>query len=681
MPKLILLDSKRAVREFELSGALAIGRHASNQIQLDEERASRTHCRVRFENGRALLEDLDSANGVYLNGLKVKSCELKHNDRIVVGGTTLLFEDTPALGRRGDTVVLREAITLPPAEKPAPTKDALHKIAAVKPRSRGRRSKKLTFASVAGLVVSTVGFCAGIYLLWQALHPRDDSSASAENENARTRSPTIKLSIPADSPPPDERERASVKPAPDSARQNARLDEALKAALAQRDRALASGNFLGAKAAVRAFFNALNASESASAQALAGKREAAETERVINAAFELELTQARDALTARRFQLFTQRCTALLSNDPAGNHGAQARTLLEGLDERTAPLALAAKSKAREELALGHLELARAAAENALGELSGTRWAGDISALHLQLIMAAGLLDEMELARAKKAAAGEKVSVSFAAKKFDGVLLKLAGLNAQIQSGAATLALNLNALDSATFTRLLEQLGLRERHAELACLWTLLGRADEAYAESESALKNPGSAPLAACLAGMLANASNLHLYDFSGWRQQADWDALGGSWMTQNEKYVLVSADGGETVLKEERIGGAFPLKNARLNFDLEILQPSPGWFFACEFGAPGQSLSLQFSEGELALADKTGAKTRVDFKLQGAPLSARVEVVIDGDAAQVRVNAQAVAELVCPGISAVKGTVGFQARQCACSLDNVILRTVQAR
>ena len=681
MPKLILLDTKRAVREYELLGALCIGRHESNQIQLDEERASRMHCRVRLENGRALLEDLDSANGVYLNGLKVKAAELKHNDRIRVGGTTLLFDDTPVHGRRGDTVVLKEAITLPPSEKPAPTKDALHKIADAKPSARGRRSKKMPLAALAGLAGSAMLFCVAIYFLWHALHFKDDAAVIAEKENERVRPGVIKLSIPVESRLPENSTRQPAASGADILKQRARLADALKSALAQRDRALASGNFLGAKAALRAFLNALNADESASVQALTARREAEETERVINAAFELELTQARDALAARRFQIFTQRCTALLSNDPKGAYGAQARKLLEGLDERTAPLGLAAKAKAREALALGHLELARAAVENALGELSGTRWAGDISALHLQLIMAAGLLDDMEVARAKKAAVGEKVNVSIASKKIDGELLKLTGLNAQLQSGAATLALNLNALDSAEFVRLIEQLGLRERHAELACLWTLLGRAEEAYSESEAALKNPGSAPLAACLAGMLANATNLHLYDFSGWRQQADWDALGGSWMTQNEKYVLVSADGGETVLKEERMGGAFPLKNARLNFDFEILQPSPGWFFACEFGAAEQGLSLQFSEGELSLADKTGAKARVAFKLQGTPLSARVEVVLDGDKAQVRVAGHAVAELLCPGLSGVKGTVGFQARQCACSLDNVILRTVQAR
>src|SRR5262245_50210381 len=111
MPVLIAISPKLAIREFELNGTLSIGRHESNQIQLSEEKASRMHCRVRLERGQATIEDLDSANGTYVNGLKVASQPLKHNDRITIGATTIIFceDDTPE--KLDETQVLMEGIS------------------------------------------------------------------------------------------------------------------------------------------------------------------------------------------------------------------------------------------------------------------------------------------------------------------------------------------------------------------------------------------------------------------------------------------------------------------------------------------------------------------------------------------------------------------------------------------
>src|SRR5204862_149136 len=110
MAVLIVISPKLAVREYELDRTVSIGRHESNDVQVSEERASRMHCRVRIERGAAIVEDLESANGTYVNGVKTPTQVLKHNDRITIGATTLIYcEDDEE--KLNDTKVLLESIS------------------------------------------------------------------------------------------------------------------------------------------------------------------------------------------------------------------------------------------------------------------------------------------------------------------------------------------------------------------------------------------------------------------------------------------------------------------------------------------------------------------------------------------------------------------------------------------
>ena len=83
------------VGEFELQqGALLVGRLPECAICLDDPLVSRMHVRIIVQGECVLVEDLHSANGVYLNGLRVASTAvLREGDRILVGTTELsLFE-------------------------------------------------------------------------------------------------------------------------------------------------------------------------------------------------------------------------------------------------------------------------------------------------------------------------------------------------------------------------------------------------------------------------------------------------------------------------------------------------------------------------------------------------------------------------------------------------------------
>ncbi len=63
-------------------------------IILDDSRVSRRHAQITREAGAFLLRDLDSANGVWVNGVRVTEQPLQEGDVISLGGVELVFKWT-----------------------------------------------------------------------------------------------------------------------------------------------------------------------------------------------------------------------------------------------------------------------------------------------------------------------------------------------------------------------------------------------------------------------------------------------------------------------------------------------------------------------------------------------------------------------------------------------------------
>jgi len=73
-------------------GENLLGRDPTVAIRLTSEKASRRHARIVVTDGGALLEDLGSKNGTYLNGsLLESSVPLVAGDRIMIGRELLVF--------------------------------------------------------------------------------------------------------------------------------------------------------------------------------------------------------------------------------------------------------------------------------------------------------------------------------------------------------------------------------------------------------------------------------------------------------------------------------------------------------------------------------------------------------------------------------------------------------------
>jgi pSer/pThr/pTyr-binding forkhead associated (FHA) protein len=54
---------------------------------------SRKHARITYYNEEYHVEDLDSTNGVYVNGIKVARCILRDQDQIEIGKVKILFSE------------------------------------------------------------------------------------------------------------------------------------------------------------------------------------------------------------------------------------------------------------------------------------------------------------------------------------------------------------------------------------------------------------------------------------------------------------------------------------------------------------------------------------------------------------------------------------------------------------
>jgi hypothetical protein len=81
------------LQEFDLPrGATILGRSSDCHVTIEDPLVSRHHARIVLEGDRAVLYDLNSRNGVKVNGAGVKEpVELKDGDRLRIGTQELVF--------------------------------------------------------------------------------------------------------------------------------------------------------------------------------------------------------------------------------------------------------------------------------------------------------------------------------------------------------------------------------------------------------------------------------------------------------------------------------------------------------------------------------------------------------------------------------------------------------------
>lgn len=108
-----IVEGSQAGRQVALDSVVDIGRDPSLPLALEHDtQASRRHARVTAQAGQAVLEDLGSTNGTYVNDQVIHSARLlRAGDRIRVGLTVIELRSRGDLGARPSAVQPRPAIT------------------------------------------------------------------------------------------------------------------------------------------------------------------------------------------------------------------------------------------------------------------------------------------------------------------------------------------------------------------------------------------------------------------------------------------------------------------------------------------------------------------------------------------------------------------------------------------
>jgi pSer/pThr/pTyr-binding forkhead associated (FHA) protein len=91
-PSLVRIDPAGAGWRHRLDRITRIGRGFDNDMVLEDRTVSRNHAEVRFEHGDFHLVDLDSTNGVRVNGRRIKRHVLRPGDRVHFGSVEFAFD-------------------------------------------------------------------------------------------------------------------------------------------------------------------------------------------------------------------------------------------------------------------------------------------------------------------------------------------------------------------------------------------------------------------------------------------------------------------------------------------------------------------------------------------------------------------------------------------------------------
>ncbi len=70
---------------------IVLGRERSNEVYIGDLLLSRKHCSIEKQSDTYVVRDLQSRNGVFVNGIPVHERTLNHGDRIEIGTSTFLF--------------------------------------------------------------------------------------------------------------------------------------------------------------------------------------------------------------------------------------------------------------------------------------------------------------------------------------------------------------------------------------------------------------------------------------------------------------------------------------------------------------------------------------------------------------------------------------------------------------
>jgi len=93
-----------------------IGRGASSSLRIHDNKMSRVHCELSISGGIAIITDLGSMNGTYVDGKRIASTALKDGNRIQVGYTKFIYH-SGEIGTADPGPAVQQARSVAPAPR------------------------------------------------------------------------------------------------------------------------------------------------------------------------------------------------------------------------------------------------------------------------------------------------------------------------------------------------------------------------------------------------------------------------------------------------------------------------------------------------------------------------------------------------------------------------------------
>ena len=89
-----LVEGPGAPQKFQLDRpTMIVGRSADADLRIDSEELSRKHMLIIRSGDEFSCEDMDSRNGVFLNGVKIHSATLRDKDTLQLGAVILVYHE------------------------------------------------------------------------------------------------------------------------------------------------------------------------------------------------------------------------------------------------------------------------------------------------------------------------------------------------------------------------------------------------------------------------------------------------------------------------------------------------------------------------------------------------------------------------------------------------------------
>jgi adenylate cyclase len=110
MAKVIIYHPNRPHVEYQLNAFNTIGRHPGQNIQIHDRVVSKEHALITMAEGQFWLQDINSRNGTFVNGERIRGRTLlSDRDVIRLGETQLRFVNVDLKAMRGHSVLFQES--------------------------------------------------------------------------------------------------------------------------------------------------------------------------------------------------------------------------------------------------------------------------------------------------------------------------------------------------------------------------------------------------------------------------------------------------------------------------------------------------------------------------------------------------------------------------------------------